>query len=81
MDRVSTPAALLLSVLVVCTTALVYKGLLPTHAFFTLAGVVIGYAVPRAAQAALGRRSSSSFPPAEVPTRPDIKITEKKDGK
>jgi hypothetical protein len=47
MASVTWPAALLLAVLVVCTTALSWKGLVPVHAFFTVAGLLLGYLIPK----------------------------------
>ena len=64
------PAALVLAVLIVCSSFLAWKGTIPSHAFFMVAGAAITWAVPKAAQLLSSRaRASSSFPPEEIPTK------------
>ncbi len=80
MPQVSWPAALLLSVLLVCTTYLVSKGIIPSHLLFTIAGVVVGYVIPKARVSTDGAlasrthaRSSDDFSPEEIPTKKDLR--------
>jgi hypothetical protein len=82
MSRVSWPAALVLSVLLVCTTYLVSKGTIPSHVLFTVVGIVVGYVIPRmqgAAPTGIGAlatartRSSDEFTPEEIPTKKDLR--------
>jgi hypothetical protein len=82
MSRVSWPAALLLSVLLVCMTYLVSKGTIPSHALFAIAGIVVGYVIPKARADAAGIgalasrahvRSSEDFSPEEIPTKKDLR--------
>jgi len=73
MTQVSWPAAALLSVLLLCTTALVWKGFLPNQAFFAMAGVIVGWVIPKAGgqiTSALRRQPrDSTFPQEEIPTK------------
>lgn len=80
MPQVSWPAALLLSVLLVCTTYLVSKGIVPSHLLFTIAGIVVGYVIPKARVSTDGAlasrahaRSSGDFSPEEIPTKKDLR--------
>lgn len=89
MSRVSWPAALVLSVLLVCTTYLVSKGTIPSHVLFTVVGIVVGYVIPKVQASAGGAggagvdalatlapartRSSDDFTPEEVPTKKDLR--------
>ena len=86
MASVTWPASLLLSVLVVCTTALSWKGLIPVHVFFTVGGLLLGYLIPKGG-GALGRKRQDDaegdrdvFPRDEIPTRktvPDVREAKK----
>lgn len=73
MSTIAWPATILLSVLLVCTSALVWKGLVPIHAFFAVGGAVLGYVVPKA-MPLFGRkfRAEDVFPPEEIPTKKDL---------
>ena len=84
MSRVSWPAALLLSVLLLCTTYLVSRGTIPSHVLFTVTGIVVGYVIPKAQSGASGvealalaprthGRSSDEFSPEEIPTKKDLR--------
>ena len=72
---ITWPAALLLSVLIACTTALVWKGLIPSHALYAIGGAIVGWIVPRGA-AREGRAARDSgngrFSPEEIPTKRDV---------
>lgn len=82
---ISWPATVLLTVLTLCATALVWKGIIPSHAFFMVAGAALGYAFPKSSssmRATLTRRdsrdpgdseSSSTFTRDEVTTSPGKK--------
>ncbi len=70
-QKISWPAAVLLSVLVMCTTALVWKGIITSHALFAIGGAIVGWLVPRSNGAASSeaRAARRSFPPEEIPTK------------
>jgi len=78
MATISWPASVLLVVLVLCTSALTYKGIVPVHALLTVAGLIVGYLLPKGAGPAPITSSASSreqkseevFAQNEVPTRP-----------
>jgi len=69
------PAALVLVALIASSTLLAWKGVIPSHAFFMIAGAAATWAVPRAAQLFMPRAkpapplASSTFPPEEIPTK------------
>ncbi|HYX20483.1 MAG TPA: hypothetical protein VFA98_06515 [Thermoanaerobaculia bacterium] len=74
------PAALVLVALIVCSTILAWKGTIPSHAFFMVAGGALAWAVPKIGQvfsqeARAARRShpeaSGEFSPEEVSTNPE----------
>jgi hypothetical protein len=80
---ISWPATVLLTVLTICASALAWKGVIPSHAFFMVAGGILGYVMPKSSssmRAALDRRESSessergerggAFGRDEVPTSP-----------
>lgn len=50
---INWPAAFLLAVLAVCASLLTWKGIIPSHFFFTVAGAIIGYVIPKSAAATL----------------------------
>lgn len=83
---ITWPAEVLLSVLVACVTALVWKGLVPSHALFAVGGVIVGWLVPRSTMPMpipFGRKGeedavsgeedamSGGFTRDEVPTKRD----------
>jgi hypothetical protein len=82
---ISWPATVLLTVLTLCATALVWKGIIPSHAFFMVAGAALGYAFPKSsssmrASLARGRdergdsdSSGGAFARDELPTSPGKK--------
>ena len=79
-SQVNWPAASFFALLVLPTTFLVWRGALPSHAFFVLLGAGLSWGAR-----ALGVRGEGatratghspppagfSFPPEEIPTRPD----------
>jgi hypothetical protein len=79
---ISWPATVLLTVLTICASALAWKGIIPSHAFFMVAGGILGYVMPKSSssmRATLSRRESgepsepserSAFGRDEVPTSP-----------
>jgi hypothetical protein len=76
MDKL--PVALVLVALIVCSTFLAWKGTIPSHAFFMVAGGVLAWAVPKIGQvlsqeARAKRHSEASgeFSPEEVSTNPE----------
>jgi hypothetical protein len=90
MASVTWPASLLLSVLVVCTTVLSLKGLVPVHVFFTVGGLLLGYLIPKSS-GLLGRKQQEgaegdrdTFSRDETPTRktvPDVREAKKDEAK
>jgi len=63
-------------------TYLVSKGTIPSHALFAIAGIVVGYVIPKARADAAGIgalasrahvRSSEDFSPEEIPTKKDLR--------
>jgi hypothetical protein len=77
------PAALVLVALICSSTFLAWKGIIPSHVFFMIAGAAITWAVPKAAQIFSSRAKATasepqgspamSFTREEIPTKPDIK--------
>jgi hypothetical protein len=77
---VNWPSVAFFALLSLPTTLLVWRGMLPSHAFFVLIGAGLSWGTR-----ALGTRSSAApraagrvpppaeaaFPPEEIPTRPD----------
>jgi hypothetical protein len=47
VSKITWPASVLLVALVLCTTFLTYKAIIPSHVFFTIAGLVVGYLLPK----------------------------------
>lgn len=82
MDKL--PASLVLVVLILSSTFLTWKGLIPSHAFFMVAGGALAWVAPK-----LGQMFSSSsktnaeekFSPEETSTNPEGQVIEKKDNK
>lgn len=86
MDKL--PVALVLVALIVCSTFLAWKGTIPSHAFFMVAGGVLAWAVPKIGQvfsqeARAARKShseaSGEFSPEEVSTNPEGRSVTKKE--
>lgn len=86
MDRL--PVALVLVALIVCSTFLAWKGIIPSHAFFMVAGGALAWAVPKIGQVfsqeARAKRSShpeasGEFSPEEVSTNPEGQSVTKKE--
>lgn len=78
---VNWPTSVLFSVLLVCLTALVYKGVIPSHALFTLGGAIVGYVIKSSMpiSAATFRRERdriSGFPQEEIPTKNELRKVE-----
>jgi len=74
MASVTWPASFLLAVLVVCTTLLSLKGLIPVHVFFTVAGLLLGYLIPKSSKSMVLKREAVEsdrdvFTRDEIPTR------------
>lgn len=85
--KLTWPAALVLVVLTGCTTVLVWKGAVPSHAFTAVGGVIVGYLFrgsPLGPLGLSGRRGVEEveaepvkFSRDEIPTKPG-KAEEKK---
>lgn len=77
MASITWPSAFLLSVLIVCAAALSWRGLIPIHAFLTVAGLILGYLIPKGgAPISLRHReqssSSDAFTRDEIPTKKNL---------
>lgn len=76
MTTITWPTASVLMVLIASISALTWKGTIPTHILFALAGAVLGYLVPKAppisseTKRLLKEYNTSSFDPNEAPTNP-----------
>lgn len=78
---ISWPLAQVFSVLTLCTTALVWHGTIPSHAFFAVGGAILGYLIPRAPSLSLAQArawraqllvptETEGFSKEEIPTTP-----------
>jgi hypothetical protein len=77
MASITWPSSFLLSVLILCAAGLSWKGLIPIHAFLTVAGLILGYLIPKGgAPISLRHRgeggSSDTFMRDEVPTKKNL---------